>query len=149
MTNSLEVVVEIPALSLLLENAIASKVTSEQVAVDVQKLVFQPDAADIWNLPAEQPAIAGTLDLEGAVPQMRCALPLPQPGEVALYRVTILKAGVALDAQGKTRAAHLLPTEEELLFFVIGASEEQHGFPEAHKRLIPGIQCVVVATSTQ
>lgn len=144
LTDSLDVLVEIPALSLLVDGDAAPSVTSGQVAVTVQKLAYQPGATDVWNLPAEQPAIAGALDLEAAVPLMRCAIPLPRPGEAALYRVTILKTGASLDAEGKTRAEQLLPTEEELLFLVIGASEGQSDVPEAHERLIPGVQRVVV-----
>ncbi|HKT39687.1 MAG TPA: hypothetical protein VJR48_15025 [Ktedonobacterales bacterium] len=149
MTDSLDVLVEIPALSWLVDGAAAPSVTSGHVAVTVERLAYQPGAADVWNLPAEQPALTGTLDVEGAVPLMRCAIPLPKPGEVALYRVTILKTGASLDAQGKTRAERLLPTEEELVFFVIGASEGQPGVPETHERLIPGIQRVVVPLTAQ
>ena len=133
---------------MLTDNAVAPRVTSEQTAVNVQKLMYQPDAPDIWNLPAEQPDIAGALDLEGAVPLMRCTLPLPEPGEVALYRVTVLKTGATLDSEGKTRADQLLPTEEELLFFVVGASEGDPGSQEAQNRLVPGIQRIVVPTLT-
>lgn len=144
LADSLDLRVEIPALSWLVDGVAAPSVTSGQVAITVQKLAYQPGTADVWNLPAEQPGIAGALDLEAAVPLMRCAIPLPRPGEAALYRVTILKTGASLDAQDKTRAEQLLPTEEELLFFVIGASEGQPEIPDAHERLIPGIQRVVV-----
>jgi hypothetical protein len=150
LTQSLEMLVEIPALSVLLGSATMPYVTAEQVAVSVQKLDYQPDAADVWNLPSEQPTIAGALDLEGTVPVMRCTLPLPEPGEVALYRVAILKTGASLDAEGKSRAQQLLPTEEELLLFVVGAAEGegQRGTPEADQRLIPGIQRVIVPLPT-
>lgn len=144
LTDSLDLRVEIPALSWLVDGVAAPSVTSGQVAVTVEKLAYQPGAADVWNLPAEQPGIAGELDGSGAVPLMRCAIPLPRPGEAALYRVTILKTGASLDAQGETRAEQLLPTEEELLFFVIDTTEGQPEIPEAHERLIPGIQRVVV-----
>ena len=147
VTTSLEVLVEIPALALLLGEATTPRVTSEQVGVNVEKLAYHPGVSDVWNLPAEQPALAGMLDLDGAVPLMRCTLPLPAPEEVALYRVTILKTGAALDAEGKTHAQQLLPTEEELLFFVIGAAEANQGLPEAARHLVPGIQCVVVPVS--
>lgn len=149
MADSLDVLIEIPALSLLADHTTASNMTTEQVAVTVQRLVYQPDAADVWNLPAEQPSITGTLDLDGGVPQMRCTLPLPEPGEAALYRVTVLKTGAALDSQGKTRAEKLLPTEEELLLFVIGSAEGHQSSLEAHERLIPGIQRVVVPIPAQ
>lgn len=148
MTTSLEVLVDIPVLSLLLSDATAPHVTSEQVAVNVRKLAYSPGAADVWNLPAEQPDITGTLDLEDSVPRMRCALPWPTSGEVALYLVTILKTGLALDEKGKTRAPQLLPTEEELLFFVLGASDGSQVSADMQKQLIPGIQYVVVPTPT-
>ena len=149
MADSLEVLVEIPALSLLADHATTSNMASGQVAVIVQKLVYQPDAADVWNLPAEQSSITGTLDFDGGVPLMRCTLPLPEPGEAVLYRVTVLKTGAALDSQGKTRAEQLLPTEEELLLLVIGSAEGHQSSLEAHERLIPGIQRVVVPMPAQ
>lgn len=149
MADSLEILVEIPSLALLAGSASASDISDAQTTVHVQKLDYHPDAPDVWNLPAAAPAIVGALDTQGAIPLIRCALPLPAPNEVALYRITMLKAGTARDTQGLIRNDQLLPTEEELLFFVIGAADGSQIAPDALPRIIPGVQCVVVPGAGQ
>ncbi len=149
MTASFDIFVEIPSLSLLIDHDAAQELTGDRVAVNIQRLAFQSDASDIWNLPVEGPAVAGALDMASATPRVRCALPLPEPGEVALYRVVILKTGAVIDSAGETRAEHLLPTEEELLFFVVGSANGQQGIPQESERLIPGVQYVVIPAPMQ
>jgi len=149
LADSLEILVEIPSLALLAGGATATDMSEAQTAVHVQKLNYHPDAPDIWNLPAAAPVIVGALDTQGAVPLIRCALPLPAPEEVALYRITLLKAGTAHDTQGQIRNEQLLPTEEELLFFVIGADQGASASLDALTHIVPGIQYVVVPGAGQ
>lgn len=149
MPASLEILVEIPSPSLLTRGASSPEASIDQMALRVEKLVYQPGAADIWNLPAEQPVINGVLMRDGPLPQMRCTIPLPQPGETTLYRVVVLKTGTVLDTRGKIRAEQLLATEEELLFIQIGGSAGHPASPEAYQRVVAGIQCVVVPVSDQ
>ncbi|HEV2235769.1 MAG TPA: hypothetical protein VGR57_03825 [Ktedonobacterales bacterium] len=148
MPNLFELRVEIPLLSWLVDPASPPAITSEQVAVNVRKLVYAPDATDVWNLPVAPPDYAGRLTWEGQVPVMTCALPMPTPGEAVLYHVVILKTGATLDAEGKTRAAQLLPTEEELLFCVIGAPEVPARGPQPPQGFTPGIQTIVIPLPT-
>jgi len=146
LANVLDMRVELPALAWLADSAAAPYVTTEQVAVTAQKLTYQPGVDDVWNLPAAEPAIIGALEWEDGAALMRCALPLPPSGEAALYRVTVLKTGATLDAEGKTRADQLLPTEEELLFFLVSAAEGGEIPLAVSQRLVPGVQCVIVPT---
>lgn len=140
--------VEIPTFALLNGSAATTELTSDRVAAHVQRLAYQPDTpdADIWNLPPAGPEIIGALDLSGqndVPPRIRCSVPLPEPGEVALYRVAILKAGVTLDSEGRRRDQQLHPTEEDMLFFVVNAADEQ-AHTQPAPRLVPGVQRVVI-----
>jgi hypothetical protein len=138
--------VEIPSLSLLAGGSVVAELASDRVAVSVQKLDYRSDTPDaaIWNLPAAEADITVALDLSAATPRVRCALPLPEPGESALYRVTILKSGTVLDSIGENRDNQLHPTEEDLLFFVAGVAGGQLGSQPARPRVVPGVQYVVV-----
>jgi hypothetical protein len=136
------VFIEIPTLALLAGGFTAAELTGDRVAARVQKLAYQPDTPDaaIWDLPTAGPEIIGAFDPSAqndVPPRIRCEVPLPEPGDVALYRIAILKVGVTLDSEGKRRDQQLHPTEEDLLFFVVNAADEQ-------ARLIPGVQRVVV-----
>ncbi len=149
----LTLLVDLPALTWLADPDATPAFTEQQVAVTAEKLTYQPDTmatrgvADVWNLAAEAPAIHGALEWDGPAPRMRCPLPAPTAGEVALYRITILKTGVTLDTEGKERADHLLPTEEELFFFVIGARDDGSLPADIDQPLLPGVQYVVIPPS--
>jgi hypothetical protein len=143
MAESFQIAFEIPKLSLL-SGMVAQENIGDQVELRVQKLTYQPGDTDLWHLPAAQAAVTGTLDVQGAIPVLRCAIPMPAPQEVALYRCTILKTGTALDAEGKVRDSKLHPTEEELLFFMVADANGQHTPRFVDNGIIPGVQCVVI-----
>jgi hypothetical protein len=151
VATTIDVFIEIPTLALLAGGIAAAELTGDHVAAHIQKLAFQPDTLDatIWDLPAVGPEIIGALDLSARTdvpPRIRCAVPSPEPGEVALYRVAILKSGVTLDSEGKRRDQQLHPTEEDLLFFVVNAVDEQARLQstQSTSRLVPGVQRVVI-----
>jgi hypothetical protein len=151
VATTIDVLIEIPTLALLAGGFAAAELTADRVAAHVQKLAYQPDTQDaaIWDLPAAGPEIIGALDLSDqsdAPPRIRCAVPAPELGEVALYRVAILKNGVTLDSEGKRRGQQLHPTEEDMLFFVVNAANEQARLQSTPStpRLVPGVQRIVI-----
>jgi hypothetical protein len=151
VATTIDVLIEIPALALLAGGSAAAELTADRVAARIQKLAYQPDTLDaaIWDLPAVGPEIIGALDLSGQSalpPRIRCAVPLPGPGEVALYRVAILKVGVTLDSEGKRRDQQLHPTEEDMLFFVVNSADEQTRLQStlSTPHQVPGVQRVVI-----
>lgn len=145
MAETLEIAFEIPQLSLVNSPSAFHAHSHDQVGLSVQQLTYHRGDTDLWRLPAAQPALPDSMDVQSPIPLLRCHIPIPAPGEVALYRCSILKTGTTLDAEGQRRDDHLHATEEELLFLVISeAPAGQDASSVVDNHLILGAHSIVI-----
>ena len=149
MAGTLEIVFEIPRLTLLSEGEKTTEELQGHVGMSVQKLVYTSGAINVWDLPAAEPAIHGTLDLQGTIPIARCRIPIPAADEMALYRCAIMKTGATLDAQGKVRDPNPHATEEEWLLCVVAKHDGQPSASRADNKSIPGVQYVIIPVTAE
>lgn len=153
--------VEVPPLALLANPAGDwSAATHDDLGVAISDLGTMRPAGDAWAAApsASTPTAAQPCADAGAnVVRFCCELPIPEPGQSRVSRLSVQRAHTAADGSGATWNAALHPTEEELIAIIAateGAAPERAaplvwpltGRP-GKSRDIPGVHVLHVALS--
>lgn len=157
----IQVEVEIPPLAMLAQRAgDRSTRQSPDCGVTLSDLGEMRSAGDVWAVAPSgaMPASARECtDASAGVVRLCCELPVPEPGQSRVYRLSVHKAHTATDGSGHAWNSTLHATEEELIAIqaTVGdaaqASEAPPGWSvpgrAGRSRCIPGVRVLYVALS--